>query len=87
MPPRWPRQPTRLDPSYRKLDDRMNFAVHVALFAATNSGLWFVRTFQAASWSWTAWVTGSWLLLLVAHGIFIFVIADYSDSTPSPKSE
>ena len=43
MPPRWPRQPDRNDPAYRKLDDRMNFAIHVALFAVTNSGLWFFR--------------------------------------------
>jgi len=41
MPPRWPREPDRNDPAYRRLDDRMNFAVHVAIFAASNSGLWF----------------------------------------------
>jgi hypothetical protein len=42
MPPRWPREPDRQnDPEYRKLDDRMTFAVHVALFLACNSGVWF----------------------------------------------
>ncbi|MBF2077569.1 MAG: 2TM domain-containing protein [Synechococcales cyanobacterium T60_A2020_003] len=88
MPPRWPRKPDRNDPAFRKLDDRMTFATHVALFAASNSGLWFVRTLQQADWAWPVWVTGGWLAALVAHGIYIFAIADYSDptaSTTSPK--
>ena len=44
MPPRWPRKPTRQDPAYRRLEDRINFAVHVAGFIAVNSGLWFFHT-------------------------------------------
>lgn len=78
MPPRWSRIPTRQDPDYRKLDDRMNFAVHVAVFAAINSGIWFVRTLQDQTWSWPVWVTGIWLSVLIAHAVYIFAIADYS---------
>jgi hypothetical protein len=79
MPPRWPRQPDRKDPAYRKLDDRINFAVHFALFTASNSGAWFFRFLEAETWNWTFWLTGSWLLILFAHGIYVFAIADYSD--------
>ena len=82
MPPRWPRQPTRQDPAYRKLDDRMNFAVHVAVFAAINSGIWFARTLQSASWTWPTWFTGVWAFALVVHAIVIFALMDYSN----PKS-
>lgn len=81
MPPRWPRQPDRKDPAYRRLDDRMNFAVHVAIFAACNSGLWFFHNFLKATWSWAPWVTAVWLSLLLGHGIYIFAIADYSPAT------
>ena len=83
MPPRWPRKPDRRDPAYRRLDDRMNFAVHVGIFAASNSGLWFFRILQEQTWPWTVWVTGGWFLGLLAHAIYIFAIADYSD----PASE
>lgn len=83
MPPKWPRQPTRDDPEYRRLDDRMNFAVHVALFAATNSGLWFAYQLFAADWMWAKWVTGSWALGLIVHMIYVFAIADYSGSSPT----
>lgn len=87
MPPRWSRPPDRNDPAYRKLDDRMNFAVHVAIFAAINSGIWFFRTLQAASWTWSSWLTGLWVLALVAHAVYIFAIADYSESTPTSPSQ
>ncbi|MDJ0799422.1 MAG: hypothetical protein QNJ51_21830 [Calothrix sp. MO_167.B12] len=77
MPPRWPRKPDRNDPDYRKLDDRMNFAVHVAIFAATNSGLWFFHNFLATNWQWLSWFTLSWLGLLLTHLIYISAIANY----------
>jgi hypothetical protein len=79
MPPRWPRKPDRNDPAYRKLDDRMNFAVHVAIFAATNSGLWFFHNFLKATWEWLPWLTAVWILVLLAHLIYISAIADYSE--------
>ena len=81
MPPRWPRKPDRNDPEYRRLDDRMNFAIHVGLFSATNSGLWFVHNLQKADWPWAISVTGGWALVVLAHGIYHFVIADYSPLT------
>jgi hypothetical protein len=78
MPPRWPRKPDRNDPDYRKLDDRMNFAFHVAVFAACNSGVWFVHNLRAATWTWTVWFTGVWSGILLLHLIYIALIADYS---------
>lgn len=85
MPPRWPRKPDRkTDVAFRRLDDRMTFATHVALALASNSGLWFVRLAkQADSWTWTVWFTSIWLIVLIVHGIYIFAIADYSDAESS----
>jgi hypothetical protein len=79
MPPRWPRKPDRADPDYRRLDDRMNFAIHVATFAAINSGVWFFRLMAHETWVWTLWLTGGWLAVLIVHGIYIFGLANYSD--------
>ncbi|MEG4497639.1 2TM domain-containing protein [Microcoleus sp. F10-C6] len=81
MPPRWPRKPDRNDPEYRRLDDRMNFAIHVGLFSATNSGLWFFHNLQKADWPWAISVTGGWALVVLAHAVYIFAIADYSPLT------
>ncbi|MGF1497571.1 MAG: 2TM domain-containing protein [Elainellaceae cyanobacterium] len=84
MPPRWPRQPDRKDPAFRRLDDRMTFATHVAIFAATNSGLWFFRLVNFPTWTWVGWVTPIWLAALVGHGVYVFAIADYSQPQPQP---
>jgi len=80
MPPSWPRKPDRNDPDFRRLEDRINFAFHVALFLASNSGLWFFDKIQNASWPWVIWVTGSWALVLVLHGVYILAIANYSQT-------
>lgn len=85
MPPRWPRQPDRRDPAYRRLDDRMNFAVHVAIYAVINSGLWFVLNLKSATWDWLPWLTAGWLVVLLSHLIYISAIADYS-TADTPKS-
>ncbi|AKG23093.1 hypothetical protein [Calothrix sp. 336/3] len=82
MPPRWPRQPDRNDPAFRKIDDRMNFAFHVALFSASNSGLWFFHNFLHMTWQWLPYVTGSWFAVLLVHLIYISAIANYSDNPP-----
>ncbi len=84
MPPRWPRQPDRNDPAYRRLDDRMNFAVHVAIFAVSNSGVWFVQNLKLETWPWAVWFTGAWAGVLLAHAVYIFAIANYS--APKPTS-
>lgn len=78
MPPRWPRKPDRRDPDYRRLDDRINFAVHVAVFLATNSGSWFVHNLQRADWPWLVWFSGIWAFFLCLHLLYILAIADYS---------
>jgi 2TM domain len=89
MPPRWPRKPDRRDPAYRRLDDRMNFAIHVAIFAAINSGLWFVHILKTTTWEWLPWLTGGWVTVLLGHLIYIAAIANYSEPTETdapPKS-
>ena len=78
MPPRWPRKPDRKDPAYRRLDDRINFALHVATYIAVNSGVWFFHIIKYTDWSWATWFTLTWLGLLLVHMIYIFAIADYS---------
>ncbi len=79
MPPRWPRQPDRkTDPDFRKAEDLINFAFHVALFAAVNSGIWFFHNFSHPEWIWATQFSLIWTAILVFHLIYIKAIADYS---------
>lgn len=85
MPPKWPRKPDRADPAYRKLEDRINFAVHVAAFTAFNSGLWFFHGFMPGTLLWLPKLTLPWLGLLSVHGVWLFAIATYT--APKPNAD
>ena len=82
MPPKWPRKPDRADPAYRKLEDRINFAVHVAAFTAVNSALWFFHGFMPGTLLWLPKLTLPWLGVLGAHCVWLFAIASY----PAPET-
>jgi hypothetical protein len=72
----------------------MNLAMHVAIFAVTNSGLWFFRILgertsplgTADSLPWTPLITLVWAGLLVAHAMFILTIANYSEPSTTATS-
>jgi hypothetical protein len=72
MAPRLSKPPDKNDPEYQKLGNRINFALHVGIFAACTSCIWFVRTLTYASWDWVIWLTDAWLVLLLMHGIWVF---------------
>jgi len=62
----------------------MNLALHIAIFAATNSALWFGQTLHHTADAWAIQVTGIWLAAVIGHAVYILAIANY---TPSPDPE
>lgn len=66
MPLRWNGKPDPSDPRYQDLSRRLDFAVHLALYAAINSGLWFVQLLRHP-WQHLAWLNLGWLCLLALH--------------------
>jgi hypothetical protein len=79
MPPKLSSPPDPRNPEYRLLRDRINFALHVALFLCVNVGLLFFEKFWQTTWTWRPWVNLGWLVLLVAHTVWIFWIAKYEE--------
>ena len=84
MPIRWygPADPD--DPTYRHFERVVNLTVHAMVFAALNSGLWFVQEMRHP-WQGLKWITGLWLAGLVLHLIVVIAqrpkpTADASDS-------
>ncbi|MDX2273113.1 MAG: hypothetical protein NW237_14350 [Cyanobacteriota bacterium] len=98
MPPRWPRQPTRQDPDYRKLDDRYTLAAHIAIFLTSSTGLEFFHRLWRSDWPWLLPLLGWWGLGLGLHSLWVLVIARYpanplyqeqdpiSEPPPQPES-
>lgn len=80
MPPKLSSPPDPRSAEYRQLRDKINFAVHVGLFAALNSGIAFFGRLWQADWPWVLWLFLGWALLLVAHGFYVFSLARYEQS-------
>ncbi|AGY56784.1 2TM domain-containing protein [Gloeobacter kilaueensis] len=78
MPPRLSSPPDPQSPEYRSLRDKINFAVHVGLFAAVNSGIAFFARLLQADWPWRSWLLLAWLFILIAHGLYVLGFARYS---------
>jgi|GEM_PF-163509 len=66
MPLRWIGEPDPADPRYRDLERRVNLALHGAVYAAVNSGLWFTQMLRHP-WSYPGLFSLVWLLALLAH--------------------
>jgi len=67
MPIRWYGPADRDDPTYRHFERIVNLTLHAALFAAINSGLWFVQGLRHP-WCHLGWLTIGWAALLLVHG-------------------
>jgi hypothetical protein len=61
------RPPNPQDPAYQQLERWINFAVHGALFAALNSGLWLWRGLRPESLAQLPLLSLSWGALLLLH--------------------
>jgi hypothetical protein len=66
MPIRWYGPADPADPTYRHFERIVNLTLHGALFAAVNSGLWFVQGMRHP-WEHLHWLTLAWALLLLVH--------------------
>lgn len=70
MPIRWYGPANPEDPTYRHFNRIVNLVLHGMVFAALNSGLWFVQEMRHP-WSHLNWLTGTWAVLLMAHLISV----------------
>ena len=81
MPRSWPRKPDRqTDAEFRRAEDMMNFIVHVMVFLAINSGIWFFHNIYRSDSTWDIWFTAAWFGIVLLHITYIRVIANYSEA-------
>ncbi|HYP04372.1 MAG TPA: 2TM domain-containing protein [Cyanobium sp.] len=73
MPIRWYGPADPADPTYRHFERIVNLTLHAALFAAVNSGLWFVQELRHP-WSHLGLVTLLWAAGLLLHGSVVVLL-------------
>ena len=64
MPIRWYGPANPDDPAYRHYARIVNLVLHAMVFAAVNSGLWFVQGLRQP-WPHLAWLTEAWAAVLL----------------------
>ncbi len=69
MPPVLSSPPDPNDPAYQKLERKINLMLHVSLFGAVNSTLWFFTQFW--HWSWLPGLTTIWGTVLLTHTLWV----------------
>lgn len=70
MPIRWYGPANPDDPTYRHFERVVNLCLHAGLFAALNSGLWFVQEMRHP-WDRLPLFSGLWLTGLIAHLLIV----------------
>ncbi len=70
MPIRSSGPPNPADPTYRHFNRIVNLVLHTMVFAALNSGLWFVQTMRHP-FNHLDWLTEAWALVLVVQLISV----------------
>ena len=73
MPIRWYGPADSSDPTYRHFERIVNLCLHGMLFAAVNSGLWFIQEIRHP-WPWLAWITGIWFAGWIANLCVVIVL-------------
>ncbi|MFN3927310.1 MAG: 2TM domain-containing protein [Pseudanabaenaceae cyanobacterium] len=71
MPPRLSRPPSPEDPQYQSLERRINFALHIAIYATIISGLWFWHLLTMRDYQWLVWLSVWWALFILGQGIWV----------------
>ena len=69
--PKLSKPPDPNDPEYQTLERRVNFYLHLAMYSAWNTCLWFVQSITNEIWIWSVWVAAIWGIAILIHGIWV----------------
>ena len=79
MPIRWYGPANPDDPTYRHFARVVNLVLHAMVFAALNSGLWFVQGMRQP-WPHLAWLTETWAVVLGLHLLSVLLRRPRADA-------
>jgi hypothetical protein len=71
MPLKLSRPPDPNDPQYQSIERRLNFALHIAIYVALVSGLWFWHLLTQREHAWLVWLSIWWVLVILGQGIWV----------------
>lgn len=69
--PKLSKPPDPNDPEYQTLERRVNFYLHLAIYSACSTCMWFVQSITDEIWIWSVWVAVIWGVAILGHGIWV----------------
>jgi hypothetical protein len=86
MPIRWYGPADPADPTYRHFERIVNLTLHAALFAAVNSGLWFVQEIRHP-WPHLGRLTLPWAAGLLLHASVVLLLRPRAEANRPEEVE
>ena len=69
--PKLSQPPDPNSPEYQNLESQVNFYLHLAIYSACSTCMWFVQSITDNVWIWSVWVAVIWAILILGHGIWV----------------
>jgi hypothetical protein len=69
--PKLSKPPDPNDPEYQNLERRVNFYLHLAIYSACMTCMWFIQSITEKVWIWSVWVAVIWGIIVTAHSIWV----------------
>ncbi|MEI6329081.1 MAG: 2TM domain-containing protein [Pseudanabaena sp.] len=82
--PKLSKPPDPNDPEYQNLERRVNFYLHLAIYSACCTCMWFVQSITNKVWVWSIWMSAIWAVFIIAHGIWLLICEKQSQVQPNP---
>ena len=71
--PKLSKPPDPNDPEYQALELRVNFYLHLAIYSACNTCMWFIQSITDRVWIWSVWLAVIWGVTIIGHGAWVLV--------------
>ena len=69
--PKLLKPPDPNDPEYQTLELRVNFYLHLAIYSACMTCMWFIQSITEKVWIWSIWVAVIWGIGIIGHSIWV----------------
>ena len=69
--PKLLKPPDPNDPEYQTLELSVNFYLHLAIYSACMTCMWFIQSITEKVWLWSVWVAVIWGIIVTAHSIWV----------------
>ena len=69
--PKLLKPPDPNDPEDQTLELSVNFYLHLAIYSACMTCMWFIQSITEKVWIWSVWLAVIWGIIVTVHSIWV----------------